>query len=61
VQGIYNIASIENMTLSAIADLYKKQVTFGEFNYQVGNIATTKAIAILPAFQKTTKEIIQNV
>lgn len=58
LQGIYNLASSENITLSEVADLVGKQVNFGNYTYNVGNIDTSKIRAILPAFNKTSKEVL---
>lgn len=58
LQGIYNLASSENITLSEIADLFQKEVRFGEYTYTVGNIDNNKVKKLLPVFKKTTREII---
>lgn len=59
IQGIYNIASSENIKFAEVADMFKKQVAFGEYKYVVGNIDNTKATRVHPAFQKTSKQVIQ--
>jgi len=59
VQGIYNIASSENIQLSEVAEMFSKAVTFGEYKYVVGNIDSTKAASLIPAFKKTSQEIIK--
>ncbi|MCH8987046.1 NAD-dependent epimerase/dehydratase family protein [Patescibacteria group bacterium] len=59
LQGIYNIASCENIKLSEVAEMFEKQVGFGEYTYLVGNIDNTKAVSIHPAFKKTSKQIIK--
>jgi len=59
VKGIYNIASSENIQLSEVAEMFKKNVTFGEYRYTVGHIDNTKAASLFPAFKKTSQEIIK--
>ena len=59
LQGIYNIASSENIQLSKVAEMFKKKVIFGEYRYNVGYIDNTKAASLFPAFKKTSKEIIK--
>lgn len=58
LQGIYNLASSENIAISQIAYLLKKEVQFGNYVYNVGNIDNTKASEILPAFKKTSQLVI---
>ncbi len=58
LQGIYNLASSENILLSQAADLLNKKVKFGDFIYNVGNINNTKATMYLPVFKKTSKEVV---
>lgn len=58
LQGIYNLASSENITLSQVTKILKKKVNFGNFIYNVGNIDNTKASSIYADLNKTTKEII---
>lgn len=58
LQGIYNLASSKNISLSEIASLLKKKVSFGDYVYNVGNINNTKASNLLPVFKKTSKEIV---
>jgi dTDP-4-dehydrorhamnose reductase len=59
LQGIYNIASSENIELSKVAEMCKKQVQFGSYTYKVGKIDNTKAISVNPEFKKTSKQVIQ--
>ena len=59
LQGIYNIASSENIRLSKVAEMFHKSVTFGGYKYAVGNIDNQKAISVVPAFQRTPQEIIK--
>lgn len=58
LQGIYNLASSENITLSKVALLFKKRVCFGNYTYKVGNIDNKKVVSILPLFQRTSIETI---
>lgn len=58
LQGIYNLASSGNISLKAIADLFKKEVNYGNYIYNVGDIDNTKAVTYLPALKKTSKEIV---
>jgi hypothetical protein len=58
LQGIYNLASSENISLSQVAVLLKKKVNFGNVKYSVGNVDNSKASAVLPVLKKTSKEII---
>lgn len=58
LQGIYNLASSENITLTQVANVLKKEVNFSTFFYTVGNINNTKAALMLPAFKKTSTEVI---
>lgn len=58
LQGIYNLASSNNIALSEVADLFKKEITYGNYIYNVGNIVNTKAVAILPNLKKTSRETI---
>lgn len=58
LQGIYNLAASENITLSQVADLLKKEVNFGSYIYSVGNIDNSKAASILPSLKKDSNEII---
>lgn len=59
LKGVYNIASSENMKLSDIANMFQKKVTFGAYQYMVGNIDNTKAVSVFPAFRKTSQEVIK--
>lgn len=61
LQGVYNIASAENITLKEVVQMFKKDVRFGTFVYDAGNIDNTKAATRLPAFNKTSKEILDDV
>lgn len=58
LEGIYNVSSSQNITLSKIANMSKKQVKFGNYIYNVGHIDNTKISSIFPAFKKTSKETI---
>lgn len=58
LQGMYNVALSENITLLEVTKLLKKKVNFGNYTYNVGNIDNSKITAILPAFKKSSLEII---
>ena len=58
LHGIYNLASSENITLAEVSNVLKKNVSFGTFFYTISNINNTKAALILPAFKKTSTEVI---
>jgi nucleoside-diphosphate-sugar epimerase len=58
VQGIFNLTSSTNITLSQIADTLGKKVKFGNFLYDAGDIDNGKACSIFPSFGKTSKEVI---
>lgn len=58
VQGVYNVASSWNITLSEVAEMLGKKVNLGKFYYNVGNIDNSKISSIFPAFKKTSKEAI---
>lgn len=58
LQGVYNLVSSRNISLSRIAKLFGKKVNFGEYIYSIGEIGNSKAASILPAFKKTSKEVI---
>lgn len=58
LKGIYNVASSKNTSLSEAARLFKKRVKFGDYIYNVGKIENAKVAIILPAFKKTSREVI---
>ena len=58
VQGVYNVACSENVTLNRVAYLVGRRVTFGEHRYDVGNIDNSKSSLIFPAFKKTSEEVV---
>lgn len=60
LQGIYNLASSKNITLSHLASFFKKQVNFGDYVYNVGDIDNSKAAAINPTFKKTSQKVISD-
>ena len=57
LQGIYNIASSENITLSEAAG--GKEVSFGEYAYATGKVDNSKASALLPSLKKSSKDKIE--
>lgn len=58
LQGIYNVGSSKNITLSEVAVLLKKKVNFGNYKYNAGKINNAKARKYLPKLKKTSKEMI---
>lgn len=58
LQGVYNLASSENITLQQVAKKFNKKVGFGDYVYNVGDIDNNKAATLVPVFKKTSGEII---
>lgn len=58
IQGIYNVASKGNLTLSDIAAWQSKKLNFGGYRHDIGNVDNTKIAAIFPAFRKTSREVV---
>lgn len=58
IQGIYNVASGGNLHLSEISEMFGKNVQFGNYKFDIGNIDNNKISSIFPAFCKTSKEVI---
>lgn len=58
IEGIYNVTSSENIFLSEVASVLDKQVNFGSYYYDVGDIDNSKISSIFPIFRKTSKEVI---
>lgn len=58
LQGTYNVASSENITIFQAAALINKKIQFGSFTYNAGKVNTKKIIKISPVFKKTSKEVI---
>ena len=58
VQGICNVASVENVALATVAGMLDKQVDFGAYRYDVGKIDNSKVLSILPALRKTSKDVV---
>ncbi|MEK7517258.1 MAG: NAD-dependent epimerase/dehydratase family protein [Patescibacteria group bacterium] len=58
LQGIYNLSSSKNITLSQISELLGKKVNFGKYKYNVGNIDNNKITSIFPTFKKTSREAV---
>lgn len=59
IYGTYNVSSSENIVLSKIADMLGKQINFGEYRYDVGDISNKKIVLIFPAFNKTSREVVK--
>lgn len=60
LQGIYNLAASENITLSEVAEEFRKKPHFGTYRYDVGTISNQKTVKVLPALQRTSKEMIKD-
>lgn len=58
LQGIYNLVSSENITIKEVAELLKKEVTFGNYIYNVSHIDNARASIISSAFKKSSKEVV---
>jgi len=58
LKGIYNLSSLENVTLLEVANTLGKKVKFGNYLYDVGNINNSKISYVFPVFKKTSKEIV---
>jgi len=58
IQGIYNVSSIENITLLEVADMVGKKVNFGRYHYNVGEVDNNSISSVFPAFKKTSREVI---
>jgi len=56
--GTYNVASGDNITLSDAAIMFGKKVSFGNHRYDVGHIENRKVASILPAFQRSSREVL---
>ncbi len=57
--GIFNIMSSRNIVLSEVAKLSKRQVNYGEYVYNCGQIDNAKVVSVFPAFNKTSAEVIK--
>lgn len=58
LKGIYNVAASSNITAGEIASTLGKNVSFGNFHYDTGNISNRKVSHYFPAFAKTSHEVI---
>ena len=58
LKGIYNLTSSQNITLSEVADMLGKKVSFGAYRYDVGEIDNSRISSLFHAFRKTSKETI---
>lgn len=59
ITGVYNIASLSNITLSKVADILEKKVDFGSYTYNAGNISNEKICRIFPTFKKTSINVLK--
>ena len=58
-EGIYNLASLKNVTLSEVAQKYKlKNVTFGSYKYSTGNIDISKVTSETSFISKTSMKVV---
>jgi nucleoside-diphosphate-sugar epimerase len=60
LKGIYNTVSAENITLSEIAYMLQKDISWGEYFYNCGEgeIDNKKSSSFFTPFKKTSKEVI---
>lgn len=58
LNGIYNVASSQNVTLSRIADKFGKRVKFGDFVYNPGKIDNSKVCQVYPKLDVTSEDIV---
>lgn len=59
IEGVYNLASLENITLNDVVRKYKlKNVTFGDFKYSTGDIVTSKVNLEGSFFTKKSMEVV---
>jgi hypothetical protein len=59
LRGIYNIASLDNIALSQIANMCGSTVEFGKYKYDAGNISNKKVISVFPEFNKSSKDVVE--
>jgi len=58
-EGVYNLASLGNVTLNDVVRKYKlKNVTFGDFKYSTGDIVTSKVNLEGSFFTKKSMEVV---
>ncbi len=58
LQGIYNMVSSQNITLSEITEMLDRKVNFGSYVYKTGQIDNSRTASIFPVFKKTSKEVV---
>lgn len=58
IRGLYNAVSSESITLSEVAKIIRKKVSFGNYLYDAGEILNEKITSLVPSFKKTSKETI---
>ena len=56
VQGVFNLASSNNITLENIARILDKNIQFGKGFYNAGNIDNTKIASTFPAFKASSED-----
>ncbi len=59
LRGIYNVASVENITLGRVADLLNRKARFGTYRYTVGEISNRKISSVSPTFKRTSEDIVR--
>jgi nucleoside-diphosphate-sugar epimerase len=60
VQGVFNIASIENITLGEVQEKFNlKNINFGDYFYKTGKISTEKLSLECSFFKKTSIQVVE--
>lgn len=57
--GIFNLVSSSSIGLAEIAKILGKDVTFGDYRYEVGNISNRKAVQFCSALNKSSEDVLQ--
>ena len=57
-QGVFNVATSENVDLFTVAAMLGKKVDFGTHRYDVGKVDNRKIASIFPALSRHSKETI---
>lgn len=60
IQGLYNLASLDYVTLQEVATMLGRQVNFGIYHYDVGDIDNSKILFASSIFNRTSKDVIIN-
>lgn len=59
LQGIFNVASSETMTLRQVADFAGRKIRFGSYRYRVGKIDNRKIAGLHSVFRRGTRETLE--